>query len=189
MKYFFAVALLLIPASSLAETALRWTDSSGNVVYGTKPPPGAKNIAKVAPKNYSRYSSSKKIAPLKSARAALKETPIKTPPEASKKTPALEETVEQKVRLVNEEPEVKEGTNGEVTSCRVMVKNTSVVDIEGVQVAFEFFDGTLIAADGPIRLNAGAAALYAVPQENLPVVLKAGVKPKPRVLINSDADY
>lgn len=184
--------VLIVPLHCLADTALRWTDPSGAVFYGTKPPPGARNIQKVAPKNYSRYSPSKKLAPLKRGRVVLKEEPIVIPEkvESPSKPPIVrEEALDQKVRLTHDEPEVKEGASGEVVSCRVTVKNRSVIDIEGVQVAFEFFDGTLVAADGPIKLNAGAAALYTVPDENLPVVLKKGVKAKPRVLINSDADF
>jgi len=198
MKFYLpsVILMLFVTQAAFADTAYKWTDASGTVFYGSKPPSNAKGVQKIQPKNYSRYSSSKLLrgytTPLNNGlsntgRAALKQPPVRESdvelPKGGVKSP-----VEQTVRLESSRPALESGAKNEVKSCRTTVTNQSVIDVEGIQVAFEFSDGTLVTADGPSRLNAKQAALYSIPEENLPLALADGTKLDPKVIINSDAD-
>jgi len=203
-KSFFLTGLLIITSSAFAETAVKWTDSSGTVFYGTRPPAGARNVSKLQPKNYSRYSPSKSLNPYgkksvaSNARAALTQ-PTRSQETQSQETqpqaieiikPKKEEPAipDQLVKLEGSKAEIKLSDKQEIVSCRTTVTNRNMVDIEGVQVSFEFLDGTIVSADGPTRLNAKQSALFSIPEENLPLSLSPGTKAEAQVVINSDSD-
>src|SRR5262245_52255275 len=56
-----AIALSAAWNDGLAESAYRWKDASGNWMYGSKPPPGARSVEVVGGKSFSKYSSDKLI--------------------------------------------------------------------------------------------------------------------------------
>ena len=207
------VALIVLVLFSLpmttvcrADTAYRWTDDEGKIVFGSKPPAGARNVAPVTAKNFSRYSPSKVLAKRVSENVksegrgrlnSVKEKNIVIAP--AKETSALEKTTSEKttdeaipndsaVELSVEPASVKVGSLGEIISCLTTVKNKTQLDVDGVQVSFEFPDGSLLPADGPSRLNAKQGAVYSIRAESLPVKLAAGTKPTAKVLVNTDAD-
>lgn len=192
----------------MAETAYSWVDPSGQIFYGTKPPANAKSIQKVQPKNYSRYSGSKLMRGVTGSnytRGALKRSPvtetnITVQPEQttldSKQNDAKVNSkkgnladLEQAIRLESSRPAVQTNSKSELTGCRVNVTNKSLIDVGGIQVAFEFADGTLVTTEGPSRLNAKQIGTYSIPSENLPLALAPGTKIEPKILVNSDADF
>jgi len=193
----FALACLSVfPAAAAAETAYKWTDQNGRVFFGTKPPPGANNVATVRAKNYSRYSPSKALAVKKGARDArgrldtVKEHNIPLPEhEDTFEVPSGKKKVAKSEEPLRIEPvSLKFGKGKEIISCFTTIKNRSGIDVDGIQVSFEFSDGTLILADGPSRLNGSTGAVYSVRSENLPIQLAAGSSSAVKVLVNTDED-
>lgn len=57
-----ACVLMLYPTLCLGETAIRWTDSNGRIIYGSKPPPGAKKVEQIKAKSFSKYSSKRLLS-------------------------------------------------------------------------------------------------------------------------------
>jgi hypothetical protein len=194
-KTLLVILCLLIPAVCLADTAFKWTDSQGRIVFGSRPPKDATGVSAVKAKNYSRYSPSPVLAKAfkKEARASLrssvkeKELPLPPAPpldsfDIRKEIP----TKQTQLELSVDSPQVKIGDSEEITACSVTVKNKTPIDIEGIQVSFEFADGTLLPATGPMRLNIGQAALFSISAEQLPVKLQVGANTTPKVIVNTD---
>ena len=192
---------LLLFTSAQADSAFKWTDDEGRVFFGSKPPSGVKNIRPVVAKNFSRYSASKALVRAAESRARLgviKEKDIAiTPSEKLGPEKVSPEKVEQEAKIkpdsisteLSFEPaSVTVGAQNEITACLVTVKNKTQFDVEGIQVSFEFPDGTLVPAEGPVRLNNSQGAVFSVNPENLPIKLAEGTPNTAKVLINSDAD-
>ena len=57
----FLILLLLIPATTFADGAFKWTDAEGNTHYGNNPPKDATNQSTVSDSGFSKYSGSKVI--------------------------------------------------------------------------------------------------------------------------------
>jgi hypothetical protein len=195
MKQFFLVFILIIFSASvcIAENAYKWTDDQGRVFFGSKPPKNATGVSAVKAATYSRYKASPALTKLKKTegRARLgniKEADIALPIKDTFEVKNDAPTKESQLELSSETPVVKVGAQDEIESCSVTVKNKTPVDVEGVQVSFEFSDGTLVPAVGPARLNVGQGALYSIDTEQLPLKLETGANTTPKIIINTDGE-
>jgi hypothetical protein len=176
-----------------ADSAYKWTDEQGRVFFGSKPPKTASAITSIKARTYSRYKPSPELTKFKKneGRARLgniKETNLPLPPKDSFNIKADAPTSQTQLELSIDAPTIKVGAHEEIESCSVTVKNKTPIDVEGIQISFEFSDGTLIPANGPARLNIGQAALYAVDSEQLPIKLETGSSPTPKVIVNTDGE-
>ena len=186
------LAFTLVASVCRADSAYQWTDEQGRVFFGSKPPKNATGVAPVKANNYSRYKPSPALTKMrKESRARLgnvKETDLVVPPKDSFDLKSESPTSQTALELSVETPVVKVGSQQEIQSCVVTVKNQTPVDVQGIQVSFEFPDGTLIPAAGPARLNTGQASLYIVGTEQLPLKLQAGSGTTPKVIVNTDGE-
>ena len=190
-------SFFVLASVCLADTAYKWTDNQGRIFFGTKPPKSAGEVSIIKARTYSRYKPSPSLAKLtNSGRARLgrvKEVDLPLPPKHSPTKDTFEiktetPTNQTQVELSVDTPIIKVGAQDEIESCSVTVKNKTSLDVEGVQISFEFADGTLVPAVGPSRLNIGQAALYSVDPAQMPIKLQAGSENKPKVIVNTDGE-
>lgn len=57
--------VFIICAETARADAYSWQDGAGHIFFGENPPANAKNVTKLNPKRYSKYSSEKMLAPYK----------------------------------------------------------------------------------------------------------------------------
>lgn len=200
MSRLIRVILIFIFSVSIchADSAYQWTDEQGRVFFGSKPPKNAFAISTIKARTYSRYKPSPALTKLSKSQGRgrigdVKEMNLPIPTKDSFEVKSDRPTSQTQLELSIDAPVVKVGvvkvgTGEEIESCSVMVKNKTPVDVEGIQISFEFSDGTLVPATGPSRLNIGQAALYAVDSEQLPIMLESGSAPKPKVILNTDGE-
>ncbi|HQH28373.1 MAG TPA: DUF4124 domain-containing protein, partial [Oligoflexia bacterium] len=176
------VVLALIARPAAAEDSYQWTDRQGRVFYGSNPPKNALSVTKLPPKALSRYSSDRMLSRLgwKGQKTNSKTQPAEKKPITPARPAALEA----------EEARVELDEQGQVKSCVAAVRNNGESSAVEINIAFDFPDGTLVPGVGPNSISPNSSADYAVPNELLPLQVKAeesadGAKtaPKPRVIV------
>ena len=159
---------------SNAQDAYKWTDKSGRVIYGNKSPKEG-NATSFKTRELSKYSSTSVLKHMGS------DLPKKTMPEGSYTSKGSKAAGDSKsiggageLILDTEEVVVTKNEEGQFTSVKVRVINSSDKDALDVSVAFKFSDGQLVPAEGPFEVPAKDSAEYKIPDELLPVELKGG---------------
>ena len=199
----FSLALLAffseLPAAH-ADGAYRWKDSQGRDHFGSNPPKDAMNLQSLSGRSFSRYSSEKLLKPLKSIelaeqvkeQEALQKIEVTEPKNAKAKQATARASIREENLVAELEQgalEVKHDAEKRVTDCQVTVKNPAAIPATNVLVSFEFEDGTLIPGKGPDTIDADSSAKYIIPEEMLPVTVKAHSAndqgPKPKVSIKA----
>jgi len=191
------IAALLFLTSGLVTSAsadaYRWQDNHGNVFYGTKPPAGAVGVAKLEAKSFSRYSSDKVLRGHRSdipasTRTRIKEEDLPVLTEEAQTT-TEEPSINLPPKLEQGRLIVTHGSNQEITSCKVTIRNSGSETAKKVGVTFEFEDGSILPGAGPDAISARGEAVYFISPEHLPVTIKRtfdGVSfkqaPRPKVI-------
>jgi hypothetical protein len=180
------------PSPALADTAYKWEDSAGRTMFGSNPPPNARNVRKVIGDSFSRYSSDRLIKGNSGKKVDKAAKIDKKDIALAKPRPEMPRPAE----LIQEGVQLKKGPKNEVTACSVVIENTGQEIARGIQVSFEFPDGTLLQADGPAELQGGERGTFSAP--HLPITLASKKDPnsgdpfalndpraddKPRVLV------
>ncbi|MBL7662403.1 DUF4124 domain-containing protein [bacterium] len=221
LRLFVVILLITLASSSLSEDRAddlyRWQDSSGQMVFGTKPPANAQKLEKLEKQTITRYSSKKLIQayqpgpttepivekdvllnqnldPNSETPQEVKKTPLEEQPPTEISSPD-EKNFDLKATLTPGKTKITHGNQNEITSCKVNVKNNSSIAANKVLVMFEFEDGTTISAAGPEKVSPNEEATYYIPPDKLPVRIEqkkqAGIsypaKPKPKITIQVGA--
>lgn len=177
MKTLYSLLFILcltLSFSSSAQDAYKWTDKSGRVIYGNKSPKEG-NATSIKTRELSKYSSTGVLKHMGSS------VPEKTTPDGTYSSKGSKATSEPKsiagageLILETEEVAVTKDDEGHFTSVKVKVINPNDKDALDVSVAFKFSDGQLVPAEGPFEVPSKESAEYKIPDELLPVELKAG---------------
>ncbi len=190
-----------------AQNSYSWIEPDGNKVYGTNPPQNARNIKNLKTRELSKYSS-KKLLDKISARASLKSSPELKLNEDISFLPILEDPtiklnpknilskekfknkikkIEKVTNIKSREPSLEnsklvvildEKNSKIINNCKVDVTNTGGKIANEITIAFEFRDGTLIAATGPSRLEVGETRTYKMTLDLLPFKLNFALSRK-----------
>ena len=206
----------LSPLAAAAD-AYRWIDSSGTEHFGTNPPSDASGVTPLKGRKFSRYSSDKMLRPYqkymmpsekqigeqdilgkvdprgidsegtpKEQRAMLRADGKRAQTKnIAPRLPAEEESLKSSVTAST--PSLVVNEKGEVSRCEVLVKNGTAIPVTGVTVRFEFEDGSLIPAKGPLSIPPDGQATYSIPEEVLPIHV-AKKQPPPRAIDDPDPD-
>ena len=175
-----------------AEDAFKWVDKHGRTVYGSKPPPSANGVSKMTTHSLSRYSSEKVLNRLGWKDRKTETTEETQTVKGTKK--AKEEALpynSKTAELIAGEPDLETNESGQITACKVRVKNNSDGPAHEISIAFEFPDGTLVPGSGPDDIEKGAEVEYTVPAEILPITISEKHRDpnsseplKPRVILH-----
>ena len=181
MKTLYCLLVILcltLSLSSSAQDAYKWTDKSGRVIYGNKSPKEGNAVTSIKTRELSKYSSTGVLKHMGT------DIPTKTMPEGTYTSKGSKATSEPKsivgageLLLETEQVIVTKNEDGQFTSVKVKVINPNDKDALDVSVAFKFSDGQLVPAEGPFEVPAKENGEYKIPDELLPVELKAGSAP------------
>ena len=157
-----------------ADNAYSWKDSSGRVVFGSRPPRNARGLKKLNTPTLSRYSSDKVLKRLGHTpeKSPWKNTRARMDKKSSAPKPHEENLSFIAAELEHGEVSVQSDEKARITSCVVRVKNIGTNEARDISVAFEFADGSLVPGVGPGTLSANSEGEYSLPQELLPLKLK-----------------
>jgi hypothetical protein len=167
-------ALLFVSyAPWAAAETFRWEDQRGQIIYGSKPPPSAKNVTRTNGVAISRYSSRKVIGayhPPAPREQSVRETPL----------------LKSAARLEQRSLACDVDENNEVPQCTATLVNSGEEEASGITVSFLFPEGSLSPAAGPGVLAPGKEGSYDVMQ--LPLKLRSAAKKgsKAEVIITFD---
>lgn len=192
MKYQLPLITLLAPfiivltPDCKADDVYRWTDSSGGVHYGSKPPKNNSEVARLPQTPLSRYSPERLLEGYGRANTqdGIQEenlVPQFVPTEID--SPILE-TGEVLVEL--------DEASTAVTGCEVEVKNTGGGAANDVSVAFEFPHGVVVPTGSKKSIAPKSSVVFAIPSQQLPVPLPdphtSHTPLKPKVLLSTGSD-
>lgn len=189
----FTVSVLhifFVAPYAFAQEVYSWTDSKGNLVFGSRPPKNAPDLKKVGPHVISKYSSEKvvngfkvrdknspnKYNPEKYNRASLKKNAggLSSNPDSPriKGNPA---------HLTYKSPLIKLNAKGEITSCQVQVTNEGKSLASDVVVQMTFPDGTFITASGPDKIKPNDQTDFELPASSVPLRISQKGEVQPTV--------
>ena len=192
--------ILFVAPHVFAQEVYSWTDSKGNLVFGSRPPKNAPGLKKVGPHVISKYSSEKvvngfkvrdksspsKFSQGKYSRASLKKNnsgiPVSPDSPKIKGNPA---------HLTYKSPVIKLNEKGEITSCLVQVTNEGKSLASDIVVQMTFPDGTFITASGPDKIKPSEQTDFGLPSSSVPLRIsqKGGIQPtvesvKPEITVS-----